>query len=61
MSLIDNFQGLIDSHHNVLNNFPMVGAALEAAGKIYEYKVDSVHTDVLRMSSTLNGRYGMCR
>lgn len=53
MSLIDNFSALIAKHHKSLNNFQVVGSTLEASSKIYGLRVDSVHTDVMRMSSGL--------
>lgn len=53
MSLIDNFSALIARHHKSLNNFQVVGSTLEASSKIYGLRVDSVHTDVMRMSSGL--------
>ena len=53
MSLIDNFSALINKHHKSLNSFQIVGSTLEASSKIYGLRVDSVHTDVLRMTSGL--------
>ncbi len=53
MSLIDHFRVLIDKHHKTLSSFTVVGSSLEASSKIYGIRVDSVHADVLRMSSGL--------
>ncbi|KAJ6646730.1 Condensin complex subunit 2, partial [Pseudolycoriella hygida] len=53
ISLIDHFRALIDKHHKTLNSFQVVGSSLEASSKIYGIRVDSVHADVLRMSSGL--------
>lgn len=56
MTLIDNFSTLIAKHHKTLKNFQIVGSTLEATSKIYGLRVDSVHMDIIRMSSGL-GRY----
>ncbi|XP_037024966.1 condensin complex subunit 2-like isoform X1 [Bradysia coprophila] len=53
MALIDHFRVLVDKHHKTLNSFQVVGSSLEASSKIYGIRVDSVHADVLRMSSGL--------
>lgn len=56
MSLIDSLSNLADRHHKTLNNFRVVGASLEASSKIYSLRVDSIHSDVLRMSVELNAQ-----
>ncbi|XP_011190547.1 condensin complex subunit 2 isoform X1 [Zeugodacus cucurbitae] len=56
MSLIDTLSTLLDRHHKSLNNFKVAGSSLEASSKVYGLRVDSVHTDVLRMSAGLNAQ-----
>lgn len=56
MTLIDNFSTLIAKHHKTLRNFQIVGSTLDATSKIYGLRVDSVHIDVMRMTSGL-GRF----
>lgn len=41
---------LCRSHHKTLKNFQIVGTTLEATTKIYGLRVDSVHSDIVRMS-----------
>ncbi|XP_067625439.1 condensin complex subunit 2 isoform X2 [Eurosta solidaginis] len=56
LSLIDTLSTLLDRHHKSLNNFKVAGSSLEASSKVYGLRVDSVHTDVLRMSAGLNAQ-----
>lgn len=49
--LIDDFQHLVNSHHKSLGSFQLVGSMLEASSQIYGMKVDSVHGDVMRLST----------
>lgn len=51
--MIDNMTNLCRGHHKALNNFQIVGSSLEASSKIYGLRVDSVHSDIVRMSSGL--------
>ncbi|XP_031637277.1 condensin complex subunit 2 isoform X2 [Contarinia nasturtii] len=53
LTLIDNLANLLGSHHKTLKNFQIVGSSLEATTKIYGLRVDSVHSDIVRMSSGL--------
>ncbi|XP_055390425.1 condensin complex subunit 2 [Condylostylus longicornis] len=53
VSLIDTLSNLLDKHHKSLNNFKVAGSSLEASSKVYGLRVDSVHTDVVRMSAGL--------
>lgn len=53
LTLIDNLANLLGSHHKTLKNFQIVGTSLEATTKIYGLRVDSVHSDIVRMSSGL--------
>lgn len=53
LTLIDNMANLCRSHHKTLKNFQIVGTTLEATTKIYGLRVDSVHSDIVRMSSGL--------
>lgn len=50
-NLIVDFERMVQQHHESLNSFHRVGSMLEASGKIYAFRVDSVHADVIRMSS----------
>ncbi|XP_055903543.1 condensin complex subunit 2 [Eupeodes corollae] len=54
LSLIDTLSTLMDKHHKSMNNFKVAGSSLEASSKVYGLRVDSIHTDVLRMSAGLN-------
>lgn len=54
LSLIDTLSTLMDKHHKSLNNFKVAGSSLEASSKVYGLRVDSIHTDVMRMSAGLN-------
>lgn len=56
MTLIDNFSKLLSKHHKSASNFQVIGVTLDATSRIYALRVDSVHMDVLRISSGL-GRY----
>lgn len=56
LTLIDNMANLCRNHHNTLKNFQIIGSTLDATSKIYGLRVDSVHSDVLRMTSGL-GRF----
>ncbi|XP_004533908.1 condensin complex subunit 2 [Ceratitis capitata] len=56
LSLIDTLSTLLDRHHKSMNNFKVAGSSLEASSKVYGLRVDSVHTDVLRMSAGLNAQ-----
>lgn len=53
LTIIDNMNNLCRSHHTALKNFQIVGSSLEASTKIYSLRVDSVHSDILRMTSGL--------
>lgn len=53
LSLIDNVSKLVAKHHRALRNFQSIGPKLDAAGRIYALRVDSVHQDACRMSSQL--------
>ncbi|XP_055849945.1 condensin complex subunit 2 [Episyrphus balteatus] len=54
LSLIDTLSTLMDKHHKSMNNFKVAGSSLEASSKVYGLRVDSIHTDVMRMSAGLN-------
>lgn len=49
---------MVSRHHNVLGNFQRVGSFLEASSRIYELKVDSVHSDIIRLSSGIRRQNG---
>jgi condensin complex subunit 2 len=53
INIIDSFAKLIQKHHSVLSNFQVAGTTLEASAKVYGLRVDSVYTDVCRMSADL--------
>uniref|UniRef100_U5EZU8 Condensin complex subunit 2 n=1 Tax=Corethrella appendiculata TaxID=1370023 RepID=U5EZU8_9DIPT len=53
VSIIDTFAKLVARHSNTLQNFQVAGSTLEASAKVYGLRVDSVHTDVMRMCSEL--------
>lgn len=54
LNIIDSFSKLIKKHHHSLSNFQVAGSTLEASAKVYSLRVDSVYTDVLRMSADLS-------
>uniref|UniRef100_A0A1A9UDM5 Condensin complex subunit 2 n=1 Tax=Glossina austeni TaxID=7395 RepID=A0A1A9UDM5_GLOAU len=56
VSLIDTFSTLLDEDHKTVNNFEEIANLLEATSKIYSLRVDSIHSDVLRMSAALNAQ-----
>uniref|UniRef100_A0A1A9WKC6 Condensin complex subunit 2 n=1 Tax=Glossina brevipalpis TaxID=37001 RepID=A0A1A9WKC6_9MUSC len=56
VSLIDTLSTLLDRHHKSFSNFKVAGSSLEASSKVYSLRVDSIHSDVLRMSAGLNAR-----
>ncbi|KAM7354244.1 non-SMC condensin I complex subunit H [Cochliomyia hominivorax] len=56
LSLIDTLSTLLERHHKSLNNFKVAGSSLEASSKVYSLRVDSIHSDVLRMSAGLNAQ-----
>lgn len=53
------FEALVRNHHAYVSDFRNVGIYLEAAMKIYEVRVDSVHHDVRRLcyGSGGSGKY----
>lgn len=51
--MIDNMANLCKSHHKTLKNFQIAGSSLEASTKIYEIRVDAVHSEIQRMSGGL--------
>ncbi|XP_029724434.1 condensin complex subunit 2 [Aedes albopictus] len=53
VTIIDTFSKLMARHSNTLQNFQVAGSTLEASTKVYGLRVDSVHTDVMRMCSEL--------
>lgn len=53
VTIIDTFAKLMSRHSNTLQNFQVAGSTLEASTKVYGLRVDSVHTDVMRMCSEL--------
>ncbi|XP_049289983.1 condensin complex subunit 2 [Anopheles funestus] len=53
LTIIDSFARLISRHSKSLQNFQVAGSTLEASTKVYGLRVDSVHTDVMRMCSEL--------
>lgn len=59
LTLIDNMANLCRGHHKSLKNFQIVGSSLEATTKIYGLRVDSVHSDIVRMSSGLGRMKGL--
>ncbi|XP_058463784.1 condensin complex subunit 2 [Malaya genurostris] len=52
VTIIDTFAKLM-SRHSSMQNFQVAGSTLEASTKVYGLRVDSVHTDVMRMCSEL--------
>ncbi|XP_053686298.1 condensin complex subunit 2 [Sabethes cyaneus] len=52
VTIIDAFSKLM-SRHSSMQNFQVAGSTLEASTKVYGLRVDSVHTDVMRMCSEL--------
>ncbi|KAI9586697.1 condensin complex subunit 2 [Glossina fuscipes] len=56
VSLIDTLSTLLDRHHKTFSNFKVAGSSLEASSKVYSLRVDSIHSDVLRMSAGLNAQ-----
>ncbi|XP_058066505.1 condensin complex subunit 2 [Anopheles bellator] len=53
LTIIDSFAKLMSRHSKSMQNFQVAGSTLEASTKVYGLRVDSVHTDVMRMSSEL--------
>uniref|UniRef100_A0A1S4H6T5 Condensin complex subunit 2 n=1 Tax=Anopheles gambiae TaxID=7165 RepID=A0A1S4H6T5_ANOGA len=53
LTIIDSFATLMSRHSKSLQNFQVAGSTLEASTKVYGLRVDSVHTDVMRMCSEL--------
>ncbi|XP_055599381.1 condensin complex subunit 2 [Uranotaenia lowii] len=53
VTIIDTFAKLMSRHSNTMQNFQVAGSTLEASTKVYGLRVDSVHTDVMRMCSEL--------
>ncbi|XP_052891538.1 condensin complex subunit 2 [Anopheles moucheti] len=53
LTIIDSFATLMARHSKSLQNFQVAGSTLEASTKVYGLRVDSVHTDVMRMCSEL--------
>lgn len=53
VTIIDIFAKLMARHSNATQNFQVAGSTLEASTKVYGLRVDSVHTDVMRMCSEL--------
>ncbi|XP_065086359.1 condensin complex subunit 2 [Ochlerotatus camptorhynchus] len=53
VTIIDTFAKLMSRHTNATQNFQVAGSTLEASTKVYGLRVDSVHTDVMRMCSEL--------
>lgn len=53
VTIIDAFSKLMSRHSSSLHNFQVAGSTLEASTKVYGLRVDSVHTDVMRMCSEL--------
>lgn len=56
LSLIDSLSKLVEHHHTSLSNFRVVGTSLEASTKVYSLRVDSIHTEVLRIAAGLNAQ-----
>lgn len=54
VSVIDTLSSLMSRHHKALSNFKVAGSSLEASSRVYALRVDSVHSEVLRISSGLN-------
>lgn len=59
LTIIDSFAALIARHSKSLQNFQVAGSTLEASAKVYGLRVDSVHTDVMRMCSELTRQTAM--
>uniref|UniRef100_A0A182MY38 Condensin complex subunit 2 n=1 Tax=Anopheles dirus TaxID=7168 RepID=A0A182MY38_9DIPT len=53
LTIIDSFATLMARHSRALQSFQVAGSTLEASTKVYGLRVDSVHTDVMRMCSEL--------
>uniref|UniRef100_A0A182QLJ6 Condensin complex subunit 2 n=1 Tax=Anopheles farauti TaxID=69004 RepID=A0A182QLJ6_9DIPT len=53
LTIIDSFATLMSRHSRSLQSFQVAGSTLEASTKVYGLRVDSVHTDVMRMCSEL--------
>ncbi|XP_058129260.1 condensin complex subunit 2 [Anopheles ziemanni] len=54
LTIIDSFAKLMSRHSKTrMQNFQVAGSTLEASTKVYGLRVDSVHTDVMRMCSEL--------
>ncbi|XP_058836240.1 condensin complex subunit 2 [Topomyia yanbarensis] len=52
VTIIDTFAKLM-TRHSSMQNFQVAGSTLEASTKVYGLRVDSIHTDVMRMCSEL--------
>uniref|UniRef100_A0A182MED7 Condensin complex subunit 2 n=1 Tax=Anopheles culicifacies TaxID=139723 RepID=A0A182MED7_9DIPT len=59
LTIIDSFAALMARHSKSLQNFQVAGSTLEASTKVYGLRVDSVHTDVMRMCSELTRQTAM--
>ncbi|XP_018008746.1 condensin complex subunit 2-like [Hyalella azteca] len=53
LQLIDFMTDMLKKKHSDMNNFQVASCTLDASTKIYAYRVDSVHTDTMRMAGGL--------
>lgn len=53
LQLIDYMQDLLTNENKNSTNFQVAGCTLDASVKIYSYRVDSVHSDAMKIAGTL--------
>ncbi|XP_037943147.1 condensin complex subunit 2-like [Teleopsis dalmanni] len=53
ISVIQTFSDWLEHNHNFLNNFKVACPLLEASSKVYDLRVESVYSDVVRFSAGL--------
>ncbi|XP_068246220.1 condensin complex subunit 2-like [Palaemon carinicauda] len=58
LQLIDYMSEMLKRKDSDMNNFQVASCTLDASTKIYAYRVDSVHTDTLKMAGGLGRTQG---
>ncbi|CAL4101618.1 unnamed protein product, partial [Meganyctiphanes norvegica] len=53
LDLIDYMSEMVRRKNTDMNNFQLASCTLDASTKIYAYRVDSIHTDTLKMAGGL--------
>lgn len=58
LQLIDYMSEMLHRRDSEMENFQVASCTLDASAKIYAYRVDSVHTDALKMAGGLGHSQG---